>query len=211
MEDKYEQILQRLKDYYGSPKTALHFDNPLQLLIATILSAQCTDDRVNKITPSLFEKYETAKDFADADIKEIEDLIRTCGLFRNKSKFIKSAATDIFNNFNGLVPDNRKDLESLAGVGRKTANVVLANVFGKQAIAVDTHVFRVSKRLGFSSGKNVLEVEKDLMDKIPKEVWADAHHWFIYHGREICKARKPKCSECYLSNLCSYYQKKYKN
>lgn len=211
MEDKYKQILQRLQDHYGSPKTALHFDNPLQLLIATILSAQCTDERVNKITPNLFKKYKTAEEFSKADIKDLQDLIRTCGLFRNKSKFIKSASKDIFNNFSGKVPDNRKDLESLAGVGRKTANVVLANVFGKQAIAVDTHVFRVSKRLGFSSGKNVLEVEKDLMEKIPKEMWADAHHWLIYHGREICKARKPKCGECYLSDLCSYYLKKYKN
>ena len=209
MKDKYKLILEKFQDYYGSPKTALNFSSPLQLLIATILSAQCTDERVNKITPNLFKEYKTADDFASADLKDLQDLIRTCGLFRNKSKFIKSASKDIVNNFNGIVPDNRKDLESLAGVGRKTANVVLANVFGKQAIAVDTHVFRVSKRLGFSSGKNVLEVEKDLMDKIPKKMWSDAHHWLIYHGREICKARKPKCDECYLKSLCNYYQKKF--
>src|SRR6056297_3203578 len=196
MELKYNEILNRLQDHYGSPQTALNFNNPLQLLIATILSAQCTDERVNLITPKLFETYQDAKAFAKADIKQLQGLIKTCGLYRNKSKFIKSACNDIVNKYNGDVPDNRKDLESLAGVGRKTANVVLANVFGKQAIAVDTHVYRVSKRLGFSDGKNVLEVEKDLMEKVPKNLWADAHHWLIYHGREICKARKPKCDSC---------------
>ncbi len=206
MELKYNEILNRLQDHYGSPQTALNFNNPLQLLIATILSAQCTDERVNLITPKLFETYQDAKAFAKADIKQLQGLIKTCGLYRNKSKFIKSACNDIVNKYNGDVPDNRKDLESLAGVGRKTANVVLANVFGKQAIAVDTHVYRVSKRLGFSDGKNVLEVEKDLMEKVPKNLWADAHHWLIYHGREICKARKPKCDSCYLNDLCKYYK-----
>jgi len=206
MELKYNEILNRLQDHYGSPQTALNFNNPLQLLIATILSAQCTDERVNLITPKLFETYQDAKAFAKADIKQLQGLIKTCGLYRNKSKFIKSACHDIVNKYNGDVPDNRKDLESLAGVGRKTANVVLANVFGKQAIAVDTHVYRVSKRLGFSDGKNVLEVEKDLMEKVPKNLWADAHHWLIYHGREICKARKPKCDSCYLNDLCKYYK-----
>jgi endonuclease-3 len=206
MEVNYSAILNRLKDHYGSPKTALNFNSPLQLLIATILSAQCTDERVNKITPSLFKAFKNAEDFANADIKELQRLIKTCGLYRNKSKFIKSASQDIVKNFDGKVPDNRKDLESLAGVGRKTANVVLANVFGKQAIAVDTHVYRVSKRLGFSDGNNVLDVEKDLMEKVPKNLWADAHHWLIYHGREICKARKPKCDNCYLNDLCLYYK-----
>jgi len=206
MEVNYSAILNRLKDHYGSPKTALNFNSPLQLLIATILSAQCTDERVNKITPSLFKTFKNAEDFANADIKELQRLIKTCGLYRNKSKFIKSASQDIVKNFDGKVPDNRKDLESLAGVGRKTANVVLANVFGKQAIAVDTHVYRVSKRLGFSDGNNVLDVEKDLMEKVPKNLWADAHHWLIYHGREICKARKPKCDNCYLNDLCLYYK-----
>lgn len=211
MENKFDIILSKLQNHYGSPETALKHNSPLQLLIATILSAQCTDERVNKITPALFERYKNAEDYANADIKELQDLIKTCGLYRNKSKFIKSACIDIVEKFEGLVPDNRKDLESLAGVGRKTANVVLANVFGQQTIAVDTHVYRVSRRLGFSKGENVLDVEKDLMKKIPKNIWSDAHHWLIYHGREICKARNPRCEECYLQEYCNYYQDKYKN
>jgi endonuclease-3 len=206
MKKEHKSILEKLENHYGSPDTALDYTNPLELLIATILSAQCTDVRVNIITPELFKKYKTAEDYAKADIIELQELIKTCGLYKNKSKFIKSACERIHSEFKGVVPNTRKELESLPGVGRKTANVILANVFNKDAIAVDTHVFRVSKRLGFSNGKNVRQVEEDLMDLIPKNKWSDAHHWLIYHGREICKARTPLCEKCYLKDYCQYYK-----
>ncbi len=199
---RINEILRRFKERYGSPETALVYANPLELLIATILSAQCTDVRVNAITPALFAAYPTAQDYVEADVRDIERLIESCGLYRNKAKFIQSACQDIVENFGGEVPRTREGLESLAGVGRKTANVVLANVFKEPAIAVDTHVFRVARRLGFSDADDVLGVEEDLMQTIPRDDWIDAHHWLIYHGREICKARNPLCDRCYLRDLC---------
>ena len=200
-------ILERLLTKYGSPETELHYSTTLELLIATILSAQCTDVRVNLITPSLFAKYPSVVDYAEADLADIARLIKTCGLYRNKSRFIVEACQKIVSEFGGEVPSTRKELETLPGVGRKTANVVIANAFGQDAIAVDTHVFRVTRRLGFAEGQDVWQVEQELMKTIPQKQWSDAHHWFILHGRQVCKARKPLCESCHLLDLCHWADK----
>lgn len=203
-----EQILQRLSSRYRGARTELRFENPLQLLIATILSSQCTDKRVNEITPRLFARFPTAQDFADASLEEIETIIKGCGLYRSKARYIRDACRKIVKEFNGQVPSNRQDLMSLPGVGRKTANVVLANAFGQQAMAVDTHVFRVANRVGLADSQNVLEVERQLMKVIPQHWWAAAHHWLIQHGRKVCRARNPNCSVCLLSDLCRWHNQK---
>jgi endonuclease-3 len=198
-------ILQILEEMYPNPQTALHHSTPFQLLVATILSAQCTDERVNLITPALFAKYPDAHALAKAHVSDVAELIKTAGLWQTKAKNLVAAAKMLIEEYAGELPRTREELEKLPGVGRKTANVVLANAFGVPAIAVDTHVFRVANRLGLAQGKTPLEVEQRLMEVIPKEKWADAHHWLIYHGRQVCHARKPKCAICPLKCCCAYY------
>lgn len=201
-------ILQRLAKDFPNPKSELHFNSPFELLVAVILSAQCTDKRVNTVTPSLFEVANTPEKMAALPLEQIESLIHSCGFYHNKALFLKQASKDIVERFGGVVPNNLEDLRTLAGVGRKTANVVYAVGFGGNAIAVDTHVFRVSNRLGITQAKNVLETEKQLMQAIPEAQWADSHHYILLHGRYVCKAQKPLCEKCSVKDLCNYYKRK---
>jgi len=197
------EIIDRLEKEYGSAHIALEYRDPFQLLVAVILSAQCTDVRVNMITPALFERFPTPREMAEADISEIEELIRSCSFFRNKAKNIKAAAQMIIKEFGGRVPDNMEDILKLPGVARKTANIVLFNAYGViEGIAVDTHVKRLANRLGLSSEKDPVKIEKDLMKKIPRKLWGRITYFLIDHGRKICKARKPLCQECILGDLC---------
>ncbi|MCK4336583.1 MAG: endonuclease III [Candidatus Aminicenantes bacterium] len=200
---KVNKILRVLENAYPRSRTSLKYENPLQILIATILSAQCTDTKVNEITPSLFKKYPTVKDFAEADREELEHEIHSTGFYRNKTKSILGAANKIVKDFNGYVPDSMKDLLTLPGVARKTANIVLSSGYGKsEGIAVDTHVKRISGRLGFSSEKDPDKIEQDLLAIIPKKDWLDFNYILVNHGRMICQARKPRCAECPVRLLC---------
>lgn len=185
-----------------SDKPALKFSTPYQLLIAVILSAQCTDARVNKVTSVLFEKYDTPQKISSLTAEELEKYIFSCGLYRSKAKHILEATEDIINKFGGEVPQTLEELRSLSGVGRKTANVVYSVAFGKDAIAVDTHVFRVAKRIGLAEGKTPLAVENGLMEILDKIDWKRAHHYLIYLGRSFCKAGKPNCSDCPINTQC---------
>ena len=191
-----------LKKTYPDAKIALKFVNPLELLIATILSAQCTDVRVNMVTPGLFKKYKSAKDWAKADIKQIESDIRSTGFYHNKAVSIKGACTKIIEQFGGKVPGTMAELVDLPGIGRKTANVVLGNAFGTPAIACDTHVIRLSRRLGLSENSDPVKLEFDLAEIVPKKSWTVFSHALILHGRNICKARKPDCENCPISKYC---------
>ncbi len=202
--DKILTILN--EDYPQSTKTSLNHKDAFQLLIATILSAQSTDKLVNKITPQLFKKYKSPKDFAYANITELENDIRSTGFFHNKAKNIIACSKDIVEKFNSVVPDNIEDLTTLAGVGRKTANVVLANVYGKQAIIVDTHVHRITQRIGLTTNTDPDKIEFDMMKIIPKNSWTAFSHQIIAHGRAICDAKKPKCSICRLLPYCRFGQ-----
>ncbi|MDK2822823.1 MAG: endonuclease [Clostridia bacterium] len=200
-----EKILEKLKKCYPRVKTALRFNNPFELLIATILSAQTTDKQVNKVTARIFKKYPDPYELSKLSHEQLAEEIKSIGLYQNKSKNIITACKILIEKFNGEVPRTREELMELPGVGRKTANVVLSNAFNIPAIAVDTHVFRVANRLGLADSKDTLETEKQLMEIIPKEDWSDAHHWLIWHGRLVCKARKPKCEKCKLNYLCKFY------
>lgn len=197
-----QEILDRLARTYPDARCALEHENPFQLLIATILSAQCTDKRVNMITARLFPRYPGPADFVALTQEELEAEIRDCGLFREKARNIRETCRLLLERYGGEVPDRMEDLIQLPGVGRKTANVVLANAFGVPAIAVDTHVFRVANRLGLAEATTPLETEKQLMARIPRELWSQAHHWLIHHGRNLCHARSPRCAECPLLELC---------
>lgn len=200
---KVSEILRVLEKAYPRSRTSLQHKNPLQILIATILSAQCTDAKVNEITPSLFKKYPTVKDFAEADREELEHEIHSTGFYRNKTKSILGAANKIVKDFNGYVPDSMKDLLTLPGVARKTANIVLSSGYGKsEGIAVDTHVKRISGRLGFSSEKYPDKIEQDLLAIIPKKNWLGFNYILVNHGRMICQARNPRCAECPVRHLC---------
>ncbi|WP_296561084.1 endonuclease III [uncultured Acetobacterium sp.] len=206
---KIEQILATLEKLYGQEQCGLDFNTPFELLIATILSAQCTDVRVNIVTKDLFDKYNTAEAILNLGEDGLLTKIKTCGLARTKARNIILTCQRLLTEYNGIVPDQMDQLITLPGVGRKTANVVMSNAFNIPAIAVDTHVFRVSRRIGLASGKTVLEVEKELMNNIPKDQWSQAHHWLIWHGRKCCTARNPNCGECMLHNLCVFYQPKF--
>lgn len=199
------QILKLMEEYYYDAKPELNFKNAYELLVATILSAQCTDVRVNKVTAELFKKYPDSKALSNAKIEELEQEIHSCGCYKVKAKNLIETSKKLVELYNGEVPTNMDQLTQLPGVGRKTANVVLSNAFGIPGLAVDTHVFRVSNRLGLAESDDVLKVEQQLCDIIPKEKWGKAHHWLIWHGRRICSARKPKCGECFLKNYCKYY------
>lgn len=183
--------------------TTLNYDNALELLIATILSAQCTDERVNEVTKTLFKKYESPKDYAEAAIDELQEIIKPTGFYRNKAKFIKTAAKKLVEDFNSEMPHTIEELNKLSGVARKTSNIVLSNAFGIiEGIAVDTHVMRLSKRLGFTKEKNRDRIEKDLMKIFPKEQWFELTNILIAHGKTVCIARNPKCAECVVNRLC---------
>jgi len=198
-----QQICERLKAAYPNVTTALNWRNRCELLVATILSAQCTDERVNKVTKTLFPKYPTARDYAEAPIEELQQDIRPTGFFRNKAKSIRGAAQMIVEQFGGEVPDNMEDMLKLPGVARKTANVVLGTALGKPTgIAVDTHVKRLAGRMGLSDEKNPDKIEQDLMELIPQQDWIDFGHAMIWHGRQVCTARKAKCTECCVEDLC---------
>jgi len=199
---RIKKIWPILEKTYPDAKTALKFVSPLELLIATILSAQCTDVRVNMVTPGLFKKYKSAKDWAKADIKQIESDIKSTGFYHNKAVSIKGACTKIVEQFDGKVPDTMEELVALPGVGRKTANVVLGNAFGTPAIACDTHVIRLSRRLGLSENSDPVKLEFDLAEIVPKKSWTVFSHALILHGRNICKARKPDCENCPISKYC---------
>ncbi|WP_408954388.1 endonuclease III [Natroniella sp. ANB-PHB2] len=198
------EIFKILEEKYPAPETELNYNNPFELLIAVILSAQTTDKQVNKVTKRLFENYKKPEDFVDLTVEELATEIRGVGLYRNKGKYIIKSCQMLLDNYQGQVPQTRVELMKLSGVGRKTANVVVSAVFGVDAIAVDTHVFRVSKRIGLAASDKVDQVEQDLMEVIPKDLWSDAHHWLIFHGRNICKARNPNCSDCPIIQYCDY-------
>ena len=197
-----DEMLAILEDTYKDTKSALNFNNPFELLIAVILSAQCTDKRVNVTTARLFAKANTPEAILNMGVENLENEIRDCGLFRNKAKNIIATCHKLCSDYNGQVPSDFDELLKLPGVGRKTANVVSSIAFNRPAIAVDTHVFRVSNRLRLAEGNTPNEVEKGLQKAIPMEKWSDAHHWLIWHGRKICRARKPLCGECPLKELC---------
>ena len=201
--DFAQKIYPQLASEYPDANCALNHKNALQLLIATILSAQCTDERVNIVTKDLFKKYKNVKAFADADLEELEQDVRSTGFYRNKAKSIKNAAISIIKNYKGKVPDKMDELLTLPGVARKTANVVLGNIFGiNDGVVVDTHVKRLSGRMGFTKQTDPNKIEQDLMQLIPQEEWTVFSHRMISHGRKVCNARSPKCSDCFLENDC---------
>lgn len=202
-----KQAIAILKNLYFDAKPALEFSTAYELLVAVMLSAQCTDARVNIVTRELFKKYNTPQAMVTLSQAELEKYIFSCGFYRNKAAHILSASVDILERFGGEVPSTIEDLMSLAGVGKKTANVVYSVWFGGAAIAVDTHVFRVSNRLGLAKGSTPEKVELALNKAVPKQEWSQAHHWLIYHGRQICHSQKPDCAACPLAELCDFAKK----
>ena len=206
--DRYRLVVERFEQEMPDAQTELHYDNPYQLLVAVILSAQCTDKRVNMITPPLFERFPTAADLAVASRDEVFGLIRSCSYPNNKTTSLLGMAKMLTEEFGGKVPNSIDDLMRLPGVGRKTANVILSVVYDRPAMAVDTHVFRVAERIGLTTNsKTPLTTERELTRYIPEDKIARAHHWLILHGRYVCKARKPLCGECPVSQYCRYYEK----
>jgi endonuclease-3 len=205
LKEKTKKVLSILAKEYPDARCMLDHKTPLELLVATILAAQCTDERVNMVTKDLFKKYRRAEDYAGAGLAELEADIRPTGFFKNKAKSIKKASADIVERFGGKVPENLEDLVSLPGVGRKTANVVLGTSFGKQGIIVDTHVKRVAGRIGLSKNINPTKIEYDLMELVPERRWTDFSYILTFHGRSICVARKPRCEICPIKALCNYY------
>lgn len=202
-QERIAEIIKILRENYSHSRTVLEFETPLQILVATVLSAQCTDNKVNQITPFLFRKYKSAEDFAAADQKILEEEIRPTGFFRNKARSLINASKKIVEDFGGVVPDNMEDLLTLPGVARKTANIVLSSAFRKaEGIAVDTHVRRLAQRLGLSKEKIADKIEKDLMNIVPKKDWLDFNYMLVNHGRKVCQARKPGCPSCVLKHLC---------
>lgn len=201
-----DQCINLFKRYYPDAHCALDHETPEQLLIATILSAQCTDERVNIVTKTLFKKYPRVKDLAEADLSELEQDVRSTGFYKNKAKSLKTMAQQLVEKFNGKVPQDLEELVQLPGVGRKTANVVLGNSFNiASGIVVDTHVTRLSNRLGFTRHQDAVKIEEDLVSIVPKEDWIQFSHWLITHGRQVCKARSPRCNNCFLQELCPSY------
>ncbi len=196
-----------LEKTYPDVKTALRHRNPLQLLIATILAAQCTDARVNQVTETLFKKLRTAKDFARVSLEDLEQMVHSTGFYRNKAKNIKACCAALVDKYGGRVPDNMEDLIQLPGIGRKTANVVLGNAFGIPGVVVDTHVKRLSQRIGLTAERDPVKIEFDLMGVIPRDNWIDFSQQMVWHGRALCTARKPKCASCPLHQLCDYGRK----
>ena len=211
IKERYKSVLEIFSREMPAPQTELKYDTPFHLLLAVILSAQCTDKRVNMITPALFEAFPDPASLAAATPEEVFELIRSVSYPNNKTRSLIGAARTIVEEFNGEIPDNIDDLMRIPGVGRKTANVMLAVVWNRAAMAVDTHVFRVSERIGLTTNsRNPLTTEKTLVKHIPEELIPMAHHWLILHGRYVCKARRPDCLNCMLTSVCSYYQRENK-
>lgn len=202
MDKTVRAVLDKLMECYPDARPELNYANAYELIVAVILSAQCTDKRVNSVTPSFFDRYPTVAELAKARHEDVEEIIRPCGFFRNKAKNLILMAERVMSDFGGEIPSTLSELQMLGGVGRKTANVVYSVAFGGNAIAVDTHVFRVSNRIGLAKSDTVLGTEKDLMKAIPESEWSRAHHLLIFHGRRVCKAIKPKCEECAIKDLC---------
>jgi endonuclease-3 len=202
--ERAQEIFSRLRKDYPDACCSLDFTNPLELLVATILAAQCTDERVNKVTKELFRKYQTAQDYVDAPQEELEEDVRTCGFYRNKTKSIKKACASIVEQFDGKVPGTMEELLQLEGVGRKTANVILGECFDTPGIVVDTHCSRVSRRLGFTRKDDPVKIEQDLIKIWPREKWTIYSHTMVFHGRQTCQARGPKCSQCSVRDLCPF-------
>ena len=205
IKERYEGILEYFKENQPNPETELQHRDPFELLVAVMLSAQCTDKRVNMVTPALFAAYPTAQAMAAASVEDILQYVKSVSYPNSKAAHLHAMAQKLVDEFDGQVPDNMKDLTSLPGVGRKTANVVMGAAFGKATIPVDTHVYRVSHRLGLSQGKTPNDVERDLMKHIPTELRFDAHHWILLHGRYVCKALRPDCLNCGIQQYCKQY------
>ena len=205
------KIVNLLKEAYPDATCSLDFETPFQLVVAVMLSAQCTDERVNKTTPELFSRCKTIEDFANIDINELEQIIHPCGFYKNKAKNIKLCSKQVLENFGGIVPHTMKELTSLAGIGRKSANVIMLEVFGiAEGIAVDTHAKRISNLTGLSEEKEPEKIEQDLIKFFPKDTLKDINHLLVFHGRNTCIARHPKCDQCPINSFCNYY-KRYKN
>ena len=203
------EIVEKLIKMYPDAKCSLDFNTPFEMLVAVCLSAQCTDERVNKVTPKLFNVYDTPQDFANCDLETLENLIHSCGFYKNKAKNLKAAGQKIMNDFNGEVPQTMEELITIPGVGRKSANVIMLEAFNNpQGIAVDTHAKRLANRLGFSKESEPSKIEKDLLKVIPKEYWKDVNHIFIWHGRNTCSSQNPKCDNCLLKDCCFKYNNK---
>ncbi len=212
LKNKYKYIIEYFEENMPVAESELNFENPYQLIVAVILSAQCTDKRVNMTTPALFERYPDAEALSKASVEDIYELIKSISYPNNKSKNLLGMAKVLVSEFQGVVPDDVDKLQTLPGVGRKTANVVASVAFNKPAMAVDTHVFRVSARIGLTkNAKNPLETERQLVKYIPESVIPKAHHWLILHGRYVCKARKPECEKCGINTMCEYFLTKVKN
>ena len=203
-----KELYEIIKNTYPDATCSLDFETPFQLVVAVMLSAQCTDERVNKTTPSLFARCQTIKDFADINIKELEEIIHPCGFYKNKAKNIKLCAKQVLENFNGEVPHTMEELTTLAGIGRKSANVIMLEVFGiAEGVAVDTHAKRISNLTGLSKQKEPEKIEQDLIKIFPKSALKDINHLFVWHGRNTCVARNPKCENCTINHLCNHYKK----
>lgn len=205
--ERYQQFVTHFAAKQPDAETELIYNNPYQLLVAVILSAQCTDKRINQVTPALFQRFPDARALADVTPDIVFDYIRSVSYPNNKAKHLVGMAKMLVNDFNNQVPSDVKELQKLPGVGRKTANVIASVVYNAPAMAVDTHVFRVSRRIGLTNGKTVLAVEKDLVKNLPEELIFIAHHWLILHGRYVCVARSPKCSICEITHMCRYYER----
>jgi len=205
------KIIEILKETYPDAKCSLDFNTPFQMMVAVVLSAQCTDARVNQVTPEIFKKYPEPIDFANMELSLLEELIHSCGFYKNKAKNIKAAATKIVNEYNGQLPNTMEELVNLPGVGRKSANVIMLEAFNApQGIAVDTHAKRISNRLGLSNASNPVQIEKDLIKKFPKKYFYDVNHLLVWHGRNLCKAQNPNCEKCPLQIYCKYFKEKNK-
>ncbi len=210
-QERFQKFIDYFQQYQPEAETELHYQNPYQLLVAVILSAQCTDKRVNLLTPAFFEAFPVPEILAKVEPEDVYPLIKSCSYPNNKAKNLVGMARRLLSDFDGIIPEDVDELQKLPGVGRKTANVIASVIFNKPAMAVDTHVFRVSARLGLTTNaKNPLESERQLVKHIPEELIPKAHHWLILHGRYICLARKPKCKECGLTNFCKYFEKEIK-
>ena len=206
--ERYTKVIEWFSENMPVAESELNYRNPFELLVAVILSAQCTDKRVNMVTPSIFDKFPDVFSMAKGTFDEIFDLIKSISYPNNKAKHLLAMSQKLSCNFNGVVPPNMDDLQSLDGVGRKTANVIMAVAFDKPAMPVDTHVFRLAERIGLvKNSRNVLETERQLVKNIPKKILSTAHHWLILHGRYVCLARRPKCEECGIKDFCLYFSK----
>lgn len=206
MQKDVKTIINKLKEMHGKPRCELVFANPLELVVATVLSAQCTDERVNRVTQSLFKKYTTFRDYQDAPQEQLEEDIRPTGFYRNKAKSLKNIAAEVEGRFGGQVPDDIDTFATVKGIGRKSANLIVGLAFGKPAIIVDTHMIRVCRRIGFTGNKDPDKIEKDIKNQVPEDLWTDFSLLITLHGRYLCKARKPECERCLITESCDYYR-----